>query len=93
MFSKLATTSMPKVVNLRSISRNLSVSFDGYGKHLFKGAVAAPYLQKVGLPANTLDSNAWTTNGNADKVSHMCAILIVLNENTAVVYSYAISIF
>jgi hypothetical protein len=47
----------------------MAVSFDGYGQHLFKGAVAAPYLEKVGLPANTLDTPAWTTNGQADKVN------------------------
>lgn len=49
-------------------SRALSVSLEEYGTHLFKGAVAAPYLEKAGLPKNTLESNAWTTNGNADKV-------------------------
>jgi hypothetical protein len=44
------------------------VSLDGYGKHLFKGATAAPYLEKQGLPKNALDSPSWTTNGTADKV-------------------------
>jgi hypothetical protein len=81
MFSKLPSTSMSamrKVANIRTITRNMAVSFEGYGQHLFKGAVAAPYLQKVGLPANTLDSNAWTTNGNADKVNKYC--------NTAAAY-------
>lgn len=43
-------------------------SLKGFGDGLFKGAVAAPYLAKVGLPSNTLDSPAWTSNGNAEKV-------------------------
>lgn len=53
---------------LRRNTRALSVSLEGYGQHLFKGAVAAPYLEKHGLTKNTLDSPSWTTNGNADKV-------------------------
>lgn len=43
-------------------------SLEGYGAHVFKGAIAKPYLEKQSLPADTLDSAAWTTNGNADKV-------------------------
>lgn len=50
-------------------SRRMSASLEGYGQHLFKGAVAAPYLEKAGLPKNALDSPAWTTNGQADKVA------------------------
>lgn len=50
-------------------SRGMSAaSFEGYGEHVFKGAVAAPYLTSVGLSADTLDTPAWTSNGNADKV-------------------------
>ena len=45
------------------------VSIEGYGRHVFKGAVAAPYLEMVGLKPNTLDSVAWTTNLSADKVA------------------------
>ena len=45
------------------------VSIDSYGKHVFKGAIAAPYLEMVGLKPNTLDSVAWTTNLSADKVA------------------------
>lgn len=48
--------------------RQLSVSTEGFGDHLFKGAVAEPYLKKHGLPSNTLDSHKWTQNGSADKV-------------------------
>lgn len=64
MFSKLARS----VVRHAVPRRNMAASFDGYGQHLFKGAVAVPYLEKAGLPANTLDTPAWTSNGNADKV-------------------------
>ena len=45
------------------------VSIDSYGKHVFKGAIAAPYLELVGLKPTTLDSVAWTTNLSADKVA------------------------
>ena len=44
------------------------VNIERLGKHLFKGDIAKPYLEKQGLPANTLDSHLWATNGNADKV-------------------------
>ncbi len=49
--------------------RHLSASTEGFGDHLFKGVVAESYLKKHGLPTNTLESHAWTQNGNADKVS------------------------
>ena len=45
-----------------------AVSLEGYGKHVFKGSIAAPYLKKHGLPITTLDTPAWTSDGNADKV-------------------------
>jgi hypothetical protein len=46
-----------------------AVSLEGYGDHLFKGAVATPYLEKQGLSATTLENGKWATDGNADKVS------------------------
>lgn len=49
--------------------RRFSASLEGYGQHLFKGAVAAPYLKKAGLPEDTLEGSSWTTNGQADKVA------------------------
>lgn len=58
---------------LRSPKRRFSISLDGFGDHVFRGAVAEPYLQKHGLSASTLSSPAWTTNGDADKV------LLILN--------------
>lgn len=44
------------------------VSLDGLGVHVFKGAIAAPYLAKQGLAPNTLETPTWTTDGKADKV-------------------------
>ena len=66
--------------------RGLAASFDGYGQHLFKGVVAAPYLEKAGLPKDTLDGTAWTTNGNADKVA--AAVLEWAKDNGASVYCH-----
>jgi len=66
MFASISRTSRKAFNGIRASSK---VSLDGYGQHLFKGAVAAPYLEKVGLPKNTLDGHAWTTDGNADKVA------------------------
>jgi len=62
------------------------VSLDGYGSHLFKGAIAAPYLEKQGLAKNTLDSAEWTTNGNANKVA--AAVLEWAKDNGASVYCH-----
>jgi len=62
------------------------VSLDGYGKHLFKGATAAPYLEKHGLAKNALDSPSWTTNGSADKVA--AAVLDWARDNGASVYCH-----
>ena len=83
MFSTLKT-SLP----LRNVVRSLSskVSIESYGKHLFKGAVAAPYLEKAGLPKNTLDGTAWTTDGNADKVA--AAVMDWARDNGASVYCH-----
>jgi glutamine synthetase len=66
--------------------RGLAASFDGYGQHLFKGAVAAPYLKKAGLPEDTLDGTKWTTDGNADKVA--AAVLEWAKDNGASVYCH-----
>ncbi len=60
--------------SIHSVRSNLSTNnppctLEGFGENLFKGAVAAPYLQRVGLPHNTLDTPDWCSNGMADKVS------------------------
>jgi glutamine synthetase len=64
----------------------MSVSLDGYGQHLFKGAVAAPYLEKVGLSKDTIESGKWTTDGNADKVAEAVRQWAV--DNGASVYCH-----
>jgi glutamine synthetase len=58
----------------------------GFGQHLFRGAVAAPYLQNAGLPADVLDSSAWTQDGSADRVA--AAILAWAQDNGASVYCH-----
>jgi len=83
MFSKFSRS--VRKVTAQQV-RTMAVSFDGYGQHVFRGAVAAPYLEKAGLPANTLDSNAWTTNGQADKVA--AAVLEWAKDNGASVYCH-----
>lgn len=45
------------------------MSLKGFGDHLFKGAVAAPYLAKQGLSPCTLNSASWAKDGNKDKVA------------------------
>jgi glutamine synthetase len=45
-----------------------AASLEGFGQNLFKGAVAAPYLKAQGLSTDILESHAWTTDGNAEKV-------------------------
>ena len=84
---RLSSHNGRKVVNFTSGLRNLSaVSLDGYGQHLFKGAVAAPYLERHGLPKTTLDGTKWTTDGSADKVA--AAVLDWARDNGASVYCH-----
>jgi hypothetical protein len=45
-----------------------AASLEGFGQNLFKGAVATPYLKAQGLSTDILESHAWTTDGNAEKV-------------------------
>ena len=81
-------SSIPRSLRKSTVQqvRRLAASFDGYGQHSFKGAVAAPYLEKAGLPKDTLDGTAWTTNGNADKVA--AAVLEWAKDNGASVYCH-----
>lgn len=62
------------------------VSLDAYGKHVFIGAIAAPYLASVGLSKNALDDPGWTTNGSADKVA--AAVLAWARSNGASYYCH-----
>ena len=57
-----------------------------YGKHVFRGAVAAPFLAAQGLPASTVDSVDWVKNGLADKVA--AAVLAWAQENKASVFCH-----
>jgi len=67
-------------------SRGLAASLAGYGQHLFKGEVAAPYLEKQGLSKSTLENPSWTTDGSVDKVA--AAVLEWAKDNGASVYAH-----
>jgi hypothetical protein len=54
-------------------------SLEGYGQHMFRGDVAAAYLESFGLPPQALNSNAWTLDGSADRVA--AAILAWARDN------------
>lgn len=44
-------------------------SLEGLGTHVFRGAIAAPYLARQGLPVNVLESPDWAKNSHkADQV-------------------------
>lgn len=65
---------------------SVKASLEGYGNHVFRGAVTERYLLEAGLPKNTLDSHHWTTNGNADKVA--TAVMNWAKDNGASVYCH-----
>ena len=75
-----------------SVSRHIakSVRFASnseFGRHLFKGAVAAPYLEWRGLPKNTLETVDWTrSEEKTDKVAG--AVLDWARDNGASVYCH-----
>ena len=60
---------------------------EGYGEHLFKGVIAAPFLKAQGLSPTILERTEWTFDGSADKVSFggakasCCRSLIVFHLN------------
>jgi glutamine synthetase len=80
-FNKLTSSTFNAT---RAFSKKASLT--GYGQHLFKGAVAAPYLKAQGLPTNTLEGTKWTTDGNADKVA--TAVMEWAKDNGASVYCH-----
>jgi len=88
MYSKMMCASArglrSNVHHLRS--RRMATSLEGYGNHVFRGSVAAPYLQKHGLPADILDTKTWTTDGNADKMAG--AVLDWARDNDAAVFCH-----
>mmetsp|Transcript_26999 Transcript_26999/g.65593 ORF Transcript_26999/g.65593 Transcript_26999/m.65593 type:complete len:706 (-) Transcript_26999:270-2387(-) len=60
---------------------------DGYGKCLFKGAVADEFLTAEGLPSGTLNSHEWTTDpAAADKVAQ--AVLKWATSNGATFFCH-----
>lgn len=84
MLSKLAVRQVA-TKSFRAFSG--AASLEGYGRHLFKGAVAAPYLEAQGLPKNTLEDSAWTMDGaKADKVAF--AVAEWAKDNGASVYCH-----
>jgi glutamine synthetase len=64
----------------------MSVSLDGYGEHMFKGAVAQKYLAAAGVPNCNIQDKAWCTDGSADKVAE--AVLNWAKDNGASVYCH-----
>jgi hypothetical protein len=62
------------------LARGRGISTETAGAHLFKGAVAAPYLSKHGLAADALDSAAWVAS-DSDKVA--AAVADWANDNGA----------
>ncbi len=76
MFSRIfprITTSARALNNQAMRANGSAVSLEGFGDHVFRGAVAAPYLKKHGLAPDAINGAAWTTDGRADKVK--CYIL------------------
>lgn len=51
------------------------LSLEGFGDHVFRGEISAPYLKAQGLPENILDSSAWTSDGSADRVGTSVGIV------------------
>jgi len=65
----------------------LMTDISGFGLHLFKGAVAEPYLATQGLSSHDLEfPYSWTSNGNVDKVA--AAVLEWAIDNKASVYCH-----
>jgi glutamine synthetase len=85
--SRLSTKIIGRTLLRGSIRSHATESNEAlFGKHVFRGAIAAPYLKKEGLPENTLDSKDWTINGNADKVAN--AVLHWAKDNGASTYCH-----
>ena len=56
--------------NLARLAKTRSIaSLEGFGDHVFKGAVAAPFLRAQGLDPTVLEWTKWVTDGSADKVN------------------------
>lgn len=68
MLSRFARIPLKNLASRAKASRSMSASLVGYGDHVFKGAVAAPFLKDQGLDPNVLEGGKWITDGSADKV-------------------------
>jgi hypothetical protein len=71
---KRAIFQAPRISNLGNLSARSvgSISRDDntdFGKHCFRGAVAAPYLEKHGLPKDILTTHHWVRSDKVDKVT------------------------
>ena len=62
--SRSSRAALKATIQKPSAAFSSVASLEGYGQHLFKGVVAHPYLEAVGLPKDTLDTPAWTKNSN-----------------------------
>ena len=51
------------------MSKEIETINNEFGKHLFKGDVAAPYLERHGLARDVLNNSEWTKNGQASQVA------------------------
>lgn len=69
-YQMMSATSLPQFLTKMFSQATKIPNTESYGLYLFKGVVAAPYLERQGLPADTLNSPDWATNGNADKVKN-----------------------
>lgn len=73
--------------NVRKVStRNMSVSLDGFGNHVFRGSIAAPYLKAAGLSEDTIEKANWNKDGSSDKVAS--AVLEWAKDNGASVFCH-----
>ena len=62
------------------------MTLDGFGDHLFKGAVAAKYLEKAGLSKDTLETDWVSDQQKSDGVA--TAVLDWARDNGASVYCH-----
>ena len=78
----------PRGTRLRAVlNENGRASLEGMGQHLFKGAVAAPYLSKQGISTDVIETGSWVHDAAAaDKVA--AAVLDWARDNGASVYCH-----
>jgi len=73
--------------NVRKVNvRNMSTSLEGFGNHVFRGSVAAPYLKAAGLSEDTIEKAKWNKDGTSDKVAS--AVLEWAKDNGASVFCH-----